>query len=589
MNFMINDDGAAETTAASTPQTWTLTAFHPFAGNAPETVKVIVGAVDRAEAALREGTAQALTNAMVDLLGDAGALTCVSSALGDTLSPTDFLEYEVAVSDVVYRYRDVLTRVECAVSDCVARGEELVGNELWSSFQAYVARMNAHRLNPQAERLLMLGAATGFDALADLHVRARRKANLGQVTVEGASIAVTHVNASVLLKDKDRAVRKSVAALLATYAEESAPEAEVVKRARTRFVVESKRLQGYPSMLAAFLDEIQLSPAVLDTLQAYDRRIQAMGSTYFEWLRGVQGYDTIHEFDVGVCHPFLSDVRTPLPALKQRLMGIVSKWHPDYPAILDEAFTRNAILHDPRSVLSPAWYALPPTTPQAVALVHSPYYETAESVAAMAHELGHACHLTAANRARGPLGVSRYVACYAEIFSLLFEIAAVDGAARDAKTGAEKAFWANALVDQFLHFARDLNFAGRFDLLYYADPDKSVDAHAQSYLEARAALTPTLLRRSEESLPRAWLQNLHQEQMPFYGLEFATAFLIAYHVYLHPQEKAQFRAFAEDGRYVPLAESCRARLGLDIERPGAYDAVFRHMEVTLKELVSTRP
>src|SRR5690606_9358318 len=160
---------------------------------------------------------------------------------------------------------------------------------------------------------------------------------------------------------------------------------------------------------------------------------------------------------------------------------------------------------------SPAWFAVSHYgggTP----LVHVPYHGTVDDFCAAAHELGHACHKTVVARERGPLAAADEGFCYAELFALAFEIAAVHRAVEQASGADEREFWRGVVLEQAAHFLRTLPIRARFDELTYLEGVPADAAWALAHEELSPAWAPRPGPGDD-----TWVLSTSSEDLPFQG------------------------------------------------------------------------
>jgi hypothetical protein len=241
------------------------------------------------------------------------------------------------------------------------------------------------------------------------------------------------------------------------------------------------------------------------------------------------------------------------------------------------------MLSDREATRSTEWVCAPNLS-GGLPLLHMPYTDDYESFVGAAHEIGHGCQITASVRRRGAL--SQYAAplWFYEIFSLRFEIDVVHASLASACSDGERAFWAEAAIDQWLHFMRTLQIAARFDRVLYERPDAPLTELCAAREAIRRQLSPRALHAPVEGDDLSWLLATTPEELPFAGFHYGLAMLIAYRSKLDQLPLAEL---ADRGAQLAIHETCRRFLSLDVADARAYDPIWRQLDALLETLIAS--
>jgi oligoendopeptidase F len=205
---------------------------------------------------------------------------------------------------------------------------------------------------------------------------------------------------------------------------------------------------------------------------------------------------------------------------------VAQELFPPYGNILSELESSGTVLTDPGKIQGQAWFMFTGHRGQSP-LVHSPFWGDTESVQALAHELGHACHITHLRRTHGVLTAAKIPMTCAETIALLFEFAVSWKMRSRASHPSQRQNSTLALIDQAQHFLRSMLLRARFDQFRFENPDASLKDCHEKYAQLTFESYGGYFSSPLETQTFEWLRDVFAETMPFYGLEYTLAYLCA--------------------------------------------------------------
>jgi hypothetical protein len=554
-------------------QCWDLSRFHPAAAHPGALRDYLCAATALLEQASRAPAPELLAQYRHSL-GDVTSALAVEAVAREVSAPEPAELWARTTEPAVLRCQAALASLHRALSDA-ARGllEHAVGVD--AAFLRQLASRAAHLPPPAATPWATLARRMGLERLRELHTQHLKTLLVADLLVGQTSVELRSSSLRALLVNDDRAVRRAAWEFRQGAATRSAGALQGINEMRALYRREEARLSGYSDVLQAACAEFRISSATYGALRAQRTRVLRFADDFLPWKQRRLGLERLEAFDVGAQVPPPSAACLGLEKLLGLLESHVARLHPAFPGVLRELQQNQALLTDPRATSSAAWFTLPHyggRTP----LVHLPYHRTVDDFCAAAHELGHACHTAVVARELGAIAAADEALCYSEVFSLAFEIAAVNQAYEQAEAADEREFWRGVVLEQAAHFLRTLPIRASFDELTYLEGVPSARAWVQAHAESSPSwlALPTLEDAS-------WVLSTSSEDAPFQGRAYCLAFLLAYLGYLLPERRI-IQHLLTEGPWLPLEEACRNAAELDLTEPNTFVPVWEHLNRMLK-------
>lgn len=563
-----------------------LAELHPAAGDAARAIAALDEASMRCDAALAFGATLGEQLAVLE-----GALGAPRNLIGAT-----WLVLRLAEPEAAERYREAVRaasdRFEAQIDRlrlCVLRALADASDEEVASLPEPHLAVRARRVRGHVASDAQSGELTrlrldGLEAPLDAHHATLWGEPYGELELAGERIAVEHRNARALMRDPRAEVRSAAAVVVRDHALRLAAVLEPLKRQRIDCIGALASAAGYGEAFEQTRVESGLTERAIAALLAQREAIVGFTERYFAWKQRRLGLARLTELDLAAraCE---AGADLSFERLLHGALDTSAAIDPAYPGVLRALVERTCLLTRPGDSRSGDWVCVT-NLAGGLPIVHAPSYGDYESYVSIAHELGHACQFTASARRASALALHDAPTWFAEIFSLRFEIDAVHAACEGASDPAERAFWLEAMIDQWLHFVRTLQISARFERELLATSDlsraRSSDVRAQCWRE----LSPSFLEPAVPGEDARWLLDGYAEIMPCGGFSYGLATVIAYRSKLDGIALSQF---ADRGAPLAIDEACRRYLTLDIEDPAVFAPVWHHLERRFTELTTLAP
>jgi len=578
------DHSRAQTLAAAT--------LHPAAGDARAANAVLLAAIARCDELLAIDLGPSarptgpelaeLVAALEALLGEPLDLRDAGSILERMLPLEDADQYRNDTAHAARVFADGLERLAARFDRQLARAGA-------REIEALVLQAHAQRARrlPRAaydEHARRMSAALTQQSLEPA-LRLQRELLWNRPYGAAAGAVLTHENAPQMLRHRDAAIRRAVAALTAQRALELAPVIEPLKRGRLGCVIKSARLLGYEHPYERFQIESGVTEAALAALAQQSGPLRAFCERYAAWKHGrlLAPAEPLLEVDFSTRARGAGDIDLSFGravAATRACSGLIDA---AYPAIIDEMAVSGSMLSDCGATRSSEWVCVSSLS-GGLPLLHMPYTGDFESFIGAAHEIGHGCQVTASVRRRGGLSQHNAPLWFVESCSLRCEIEVVHAALASARSDGERAFWAEAAIDQWLHVMRTLQIAARFDCVLYERPDAPLTELCAAREAIRRQLSPKALHAPIDGDDLGWLLLTTPEELPYAGFQYGLAMLIAYRSKL---DRLPLAELADGGAQLPIHEACSRFLSLDVADPRAYEPIWRQLDALLDTLLAT--
>jgi hypothetical protein len=554
-------------------QCWDLSRFHPAAANPGALSDFLCAAAASLEQAPNAPASELLAQYR-QALGDVTNVLAVEAVAREVSAPEQAELWARTTEPAVLRCQAASASLHRALSDA-APGLLEHARGIDGAFLRQLASRASHLPPPAATPWATLARRMGLDRLRELHAQHLKTLLVADLSVGRTSVELRPSNLRALLVSDDRAVRRAAWEFRQSAATRAAGILQGINEMRALYRCEEARLSGYSDVLQAACAEFRISSATYEALCAQRASVRRFADDFLRWQQHRLVLERLEPFDVGAQPPPPSADCLGLENLLGLLESHVARLHPAFPGVLRELQQNQALLTDPRATFSAAWFTLPHYgggTP----LVHVPYHRTVDDFCAAAHEFGHACHTAVVARELGAIAAADEALCYSEVFSLVFEIAAVNQAYKQAAAADEREFWRGVVLEQAAHFLRTLPIRASFDELMYLEGIPSARAWVQAHAESSPSWLP--LPTPEDT---SWVLSTSSEDAPFQGRAYCLAFLLAYLGYLQP-ERRLIQHLLTEGPWLPLEEACRNAAEIDLTEPSTFAPVWEHLNRMIK-------
>jgi oligoendopeptidase F len=556
--------------------------LHPAAGDPVAAAAALRDASARCDRALAaDASLEVIVEVLEHVLGEPRNLRSASWVIERTAAPAEALRYEAAVAELSHELGDKTDQLVLRLSRALTLADqcEIAALNL-RALAARAKRVAAHLPNEATQRWLSIAQRAGVDASVNAHHALLWEQAYGVVCHEQEEHVVTHQSIRTLLQHRDPWVRRQTAHVTASYAAQRASVLEPLKRGRLACLRDIARTLGHRDVYEQMLLETGLTQGAIDALLQQQAPLLELTGKYYEWKRRRLGLDELNEADLAA-RACPTEVDLSFGRLLDCVRANAGRLDPDYPGIVQELEERHCILTKPDATRSGQWCCIE-NLAGTLPFVHMPYHADYETFVAAAHELGHACQLTASARRVGALRLYGAPAWFAETFSLRAEIEAVHTSLERESHPLERAFWAEAAIDQWLHFVRTLQIAGRFDLELHREPGRPRQELSAARERIRVELSPAIVRSATEGEDASWLLQTHSEHTPCIGLHYGLAMLIAYRSCL---DGLPLSELSDHGASLRIDEACARYLSFDVESAEAFASVWQHMDRLFDSLV----
>lgn len=310
-----------------------------------------------------------------------------------------------------------------------------------------IYREKEHTLSPEMEALLAeagelaVGPGNIFGMLNDADIHFHSISD-----VQGNRIPVTHGNFILLLKNRDRGVRKhAFRSVYQAYQKlgNTVASTFTAHLNQERFFAKSRR---YSSTRAMHLDQGNIPEAVYDNLLTSVHRHLPVLKRYMALRKRLMKVDELHMYDLYV--PFVDNVEKEYTydQAKELVAKALAPMGEEYVSILKDGFRDGWVdVYENENKRSGAYsWAAYGTHPY----VLLNYQDDLNSVFTLAHEMGHAMHSYFSNRTQ-PITYCEYLIFVAEVASTCNESLLMNYMLEHTEDEKEKLYLMNHYLEQF--------------------------------------------------------------------------------------------------------------------------------------------
>ena len=445
------------------------------------------------------------------------------------------------------------------------------GLELYKRFFSEIFRGKEHVLTPDMEALLAR-AQDMANAPQQIFMNFNNAdLTFGEIKdADGTAVTVTNGNYTVLLKNRDRRVRKDAFhAMYGAYEAHKNTLAATMDANTTaqRFFASARK---YTSSRAMALDGAHIPEQVYDELiEAVHEGLPLM-YRYMQIRKQVMAVDELHMYDVYVPLTKSFEKKYTFEEAKALVKDALSVMGEEYVSLLQEGFDNGWIDVCENEGKRSGAYSWGSYDSHPYVLLN--YHGSLSDVFTLAHEMGHAIHSDYSHKNQ-PYEYAGYHIFVAEVASICNEMLLVQYLIGRAKDEEEKKYLINYLLEQFRTTLYRQTMFAEFEVKAHGLKAEGQTLTAQQLCEIyyelnRQYFGPDVVIDKEIAMEWSRIPHFYT---PFYVYQYATGFAAALAIsgkILRGEENilAQYKTFLSGGcsmDCIDLLKLC----GVDMTRP----------------------
>lgn len=445
------------------------------------------------------------------------------------------------------------------------------GLELYKRFFSEIFRGKEHVLTPDMEALLAR-AQDMANAPQQIFMNFNNAdLTFGEIKdADGTAVTVTNGNYTVLLKNRDRRVRKDAFhAIYGAYEAHKNTLAATMDANTTaqRFFASARK---YTSSRAMALDGAHIPEQVYDELiEAVHEGLPLM-YRYMQIRKQVMAVDELHMYDVYVPLTKSFEKKYTFEEAKALVKDALSVMGEEYVSLLQEGFDNGWIDVCENEGKRSGAYSWGSYDSHPYVLLN--YHGSLSDVFTLAHEMGHAIHSYYSYKNQ-PYVYAGYHIFVAEVASICNEMLLVQYLIGKAKDAEEKKYLINYLLEQFRTTLYRQTMFAEFEVKAHGLKAEGQTLTAQQLCEIyyelnRQYFGPNVVIDKEIAMEWSRIPHFYT---PFYVYQYATGFAAALAIsgkILRGEENilAQYKTFLSGGcsmDCIDLLKLC----GVDMTRP----------------------
>ena len=445
------------------------------------------------------------------------------------------------------------------------------GLELYKRFFSEIFRGKEHVLTPDMEALLAR-AQDMANAPQQIFMNFNNAdLTFGEIKdADGTAVTVTNGNYTVLLKNRDRRVRKDAFhAMYGAYEAHKNTLAATMDANTTaqRFFASARK---YTSSRAMALDGAHIPEQVYDELiEAVHEGLPLM-YRYMQIRKQVMAVDELHMYDVYVPLTKSFEKKYTFEEAKALVKDALSVMGEEYVSLLQEGFDNGWIDVCENEGKRSGAYSWGSYDSHPYVLLN--YHGSLSDVFTLAHEMGHAIHSYYSHKNQ-PYVYAGYHIFVAEVASICNEMLLVQYLIGKAKDAEEKKYLINYLLEQFRTTLYRQTMFAEFEVKAHGLKAEGQTLTAQQLCEIyyelnRQYFGPNVVIDKEIAMEWSRIPHFYT---PFYVYQYATGFAAALAIsgkILRGEENilVQYKTFLSGGcsmDCIDLLKLC----GVDMTRP----------------------
>lgn len=445
------------------------------------------------------------------------------------------------------------------------------GLELYKRFFSEIFRGKEHVLTPDMEALLAR-AQDMANAPQQIFMNFNNAdLTFGEIKdADGTAVTVTNGNYTVLLKNRDRRVRKDAFhAMYGAYEAHKNTLAATMDANTTaqRFFASARK---YTSSRAMALDGAHIPEQVYDELiEAVHEGLPLM-YRYMQIRKQVMAVDELHMYDVYVPLTKSFEKKYTFEEAKALVKDALSVMGEEYVSLLQEGFDNGWIDVCENEGKRSGAYSWGSYDSHPYVLLN--YHGSLSDVFTLAHEMGHAIHSYYSHKNQSYVYAGYHI-FVAEVASICNEMLLVQYLIGKAKDAEEKKYLINYLLEQFRTTLYRQTMFAEFEVKAHGLKAEGQTLTAQQLCEIyyelnRQYFGPNVVIDKEIAMEWSRIPHFYT---PFYVYQYATGFAAALAIsgkILRGEENilAQYKTFLSGGcsmDCIDLLKLC----GVDMTRP----------------------
>ena len=445
------------------------------------------------------------------------------------------------------------------------------GLELYKRFFSEIFRGKEHVLTPDMEALLAR-AQDMANAPQQIFMNFNNAdLTFGEIKdADGTAVTVTNGNYTVLLKNRDRRVRKDAFhAMYGAYEAHKNTLAATMDANTTaqRFFASARK---YTTSRAMALDGVHIPEQVYDELiEAVHEGLPLM-YRYMQIRKQVMAVDELHMYDVYVPLTKSFEKKYTFEEAKALVKDALSVMGEEYVSLLQEGFDNGWIDVFENEGKRSGAYSWGSYDSHPYVLLN--YHGSLSDVFTLAHEMGHAIHSYYSHKNQ-PYVYAGYHIFVAEVASICNEMLLVQYLIGKAKDAKEKKYLINYLLEQFRTTLYRQTMFAEFEVKAHGLKAEGQTLTAQQLCEIyyelnRQYFGPNVVIDKEIAMEWSRIPHFYT---PFYVYQYATGFAAALAIsgkILRGEENilVQYKTFLSGGcsmDCIDLLKLC----GVDMTRP----------------------
>jgi oligoendopeptidase F len=303
------------------------------------------------------------------------------------------------------------------------------------------------------------------------------------------------------------------------------------------------------------------------------------------------GYDTVHSYDMSLVPPGVVKPRFTIAEgtriIKESTRYLGTEWNRELSKLLDPANGRLDIVAGPNRV--PGAFTYP------MVRGNSPFFSYGYQgylldVSTLAHESGHAVHMSLMNNAGVPPSNTGGPSFFTESYAILDELVLYDKLYREEQDPGRKVYYLEQLLGQMMSFYSNVRIAAIEKTAYeQVDKGKIKTADDLDKMTRDIGAKVSIWHDLEPDTNQLWSQveHFYKSGTPYENYVFADLLAQTY-LTMYTKDPGgfakRFTALERNGFTDTPANLLKRFMGIDMKNPKTYAAVFQAHERYLNDL-----
>lgn len=479
---------------------------------------------------------------------------------------------------------EILEMGEEKIREWIKEKEELADYE--RTFEM-ILRQEKHTLNAQIESILAQAASVTETPSSIFRMLNNADLKFPSIVKGDKELPLTHGNYTVYLENEDREIRRmAYENMYDTYQKFENTIASIFQ-ANVKQAQFYAKVREYPSTRAYYLDRNAIPESVYDNLIASVHANMSKMYRYVSLRKEILGVENLKMYDV--YRPLVGDadsqytIEEAKNVVEQALLPLGEEYH----RALNEGFENRWIdVYENQGKRSGA-YSCSPYGCHPYVLLN--YQGVLDSVATLAHEMGHALHSYFTSKEQ-PYRYSNYRIFVAEVASTCNEALLHHYMMEHAKDDKERAYLLNSYLDKFKGTLFRQTMFAEFELKAHQAAQRGETLTAECLNQIYHDLNVLYFGPEmdvDHRIDREWARIPHF-YTPFYVYQYATGFSAAIALSQRilkegSQAVEDYMSFLRGGNSKDPIDLLKMA-GVDMSTPEPVEAAMEVFEETLEEL-----